>query len=58
MVGSSGGSDAAANQAFEAARRAVLMCARNGGYKLPPEKYSHWKDVIIDFRASGSTSMK
>lgn len=57
MIGSDGGSDAAAKQAYEAARRAILMCER-GGYKLPPEKYNRWKDVIIDFNASGSARVK
>lgn len=57
MIGHDGGSDAAAKQAYEAARRAILMCER-GGYKLPPEKYNRWKDVIIDFNASGSARVQ
>ncbi|MFC3569871.1 protein TolA [Paracoccus sp. TOH] len=57
MIGHDGGSDAAAKQAYEAARRAILMCER-GGYKLPPEKYNRWKDVIIDFNASGGARVK
>ncbi len=57
MIGSDGGSDAAAKQAYEAARRAILMCEK-GGYKLPSEKYNRWKDVIIDFNASGGARVK
>ncbi|QFG38037.1 cell division and transport-associated protein TolA [Paracoccus pantotrophus] len=57
MIGHDGSSDAAAKQAYEAARRAILMCER-GGYKLPPEKYNRWKDVIIDFNASGSARVQ
>lgn len=57
MVGHDGGSAAAAKQAYEAARRAILMCEK-GGYKLPTEKYNRWKDVIIDFNASGSARVK
>lgn len=59
MIGSSGGSDAAAKQAYEAGRRAILMCAaRSGGYKLPAEKYNRWKETIIDFNPSGSAAVK
>ena len=57
MIGHDGGSDAAAKQAYEAARRAILMCEK-GGYRLPAEKYNRWKDVIIDFNASGSARVK
>ncbi|QRZ13550.1 cell envelope integrity protein TolA [Paracoccus methylovorus] len=57
MIGHEGGSDAAAKQAYEAARRAILMCER-GGYDLPAEKYNRWKDVIIDFNASGGARVK
>lgn len=47
-LSASGGSENAANVAFEAARRAILRCQR-GGYKLPIEKYDHWRDVEITF---------
>ncbi len=47
-LSATGGSENAANAAFEAARRAVLRCQR-GGYKLPIEKYEHWRDVEITF---------
>lgn len=52
LMGHSGGSPAAAQQAYEAAQRAVLNCAGTG-YALPAEKYSRWKDVIIDFSPNG-----
>jgi hypothetical protein len=48
MVSSSGGSAAAANQAFEAARRAVIRCTGDG-YPLPVEKYGQWKEIEITF---------
>ena len=52
MAGQTGGSDAAAQQAFEVGRRAVLECAR-GGYALPLDKYHRWKDIIVDFGPGG-----
>ncbi|MTH77689.1 protein TolA [Paracoccus aestuariivivens] len=59
MINHNGPSDAVAKQAYEAARRAILMCAsRNGGYKLPAEKYNRWKDIVIDFNPSGSATIK
>ncbi|PHQ99334.1 MAG: energy transducer TonB [Marinosulfonomonas sp.] len=48
MLSSSGGSSAAAKQAFEAARRAIIRCTK-GGYKLPIEKYSHWREIEMTF---------
>ena len=48
LLSASGGSDRAQNAAFEAARRAVLRCQR-GGYKLPIEKYDHWRDIEMTF---------
>jgi hypothetical protein len=32
--------------AAESARRAIVTCAP---YKLPPEKYSLWRDITIAF---------
>ena len=43
-----GGSDAAARQAFEAARRAIIRCGARG-YGLPDEKYEQWKEIEITF---------
>lgn len=48
MVGFQGGSDAAARQAFEAARRATIRCGTKG-FDLPPEKYPHWKSMELTF---------
>ncbi|GIX13988.1 MAG: hypothetical protein KatS3mg118_1947 [Paracoccaceae bacterium] len=37
-------------RAFEAARRAILIAARRGEIRFPPqEKYERWKDIIITF---------
>jgi hypothetical protein len=46
LLGSEGEGDA--QRAFEAARRAVIRCAR-GGYPLPSDKYEHWREVEITF---------
>lgn len=43
-----GGSEAAANQAFEAGRRAIVRCGSDG-FPLPPEKYDHWREIEIVF---------
>lgn len=51
-VDSSGGSDGAVSQAFEAARRAIIRCAGDG-YGLPPEKYDAWRNVEITFNPEG-----
>lgn len=48
MIGYEGGDEAAARQAYEAGRRAIIRCARDG-YPLPPEKYSQWQEVEIVF---------
>jgi len=48
LLESSGGSDAAVMQAFEAARRAVIRCGASG-YDLPVESYDHWRIIEITF---------
>lgn len=48
----SGGSEAGAQQAFEAARRAIIRCGARG-FPLPPEKYSQWKELELVFDPSG-----
>ena len=48
LLAAEGGDDAATKAAFEAARRAVLRCQK-GGYKLPIEKYDHWREIEITF---------
>ncbi len=47
-----GGSETAAQQAFDVARRAILICGR-AGYPLPADKYGRWRDVVVDFRPDG-----
>jgi hypothetical protein len=48
----SGASDMAVQQAFEAARRAIIQC-EGDGYGLPPEKYESWQQVEITFNPEG-----
>ncbi|MFG6590564.1 energy transducer TonB [Sulfitobacter sp. 1A12157] len=48
LLSASGGSDTAARQAFEAAKRAVIRCGSRG-YDLPQEKYSQWQDIEMTF---------
>lgn len=48
LISFSDGSEAAARQAYEAARRAIIRCGTNG-YELPAEKYAQWRDVEITF---------
>jgi len=48
LLSSEGGSVGAVEIAFEAARRAILRCQRDG-YELPAEKYDHWKEIEITF---------
>ena len=48
LLRSENGSEAAARQAYEAARRAIIICG-NAGFDLPAEKYDQWKTVEIKF---------
>ncbi|WP_425045905.1 energy transducer TonB [Primorskyibacter sp. S87] len=48
LVSSEGGDDRASRAAFESARRAILRCQKDG-YKLPRDKYSHWRDIELTF---------
>lgn len=48
MTSSSGGSEQAALQAFEAARRAIIRCGARG-FDLPVDKYSQWQDIEMTF---------
>ena len=48
MAGATGGSDAAAQQAYDAARRAILRCGADG-FDLPREKYEQWRDIEMVF---------
>jgi hypothetical protein len=48
LLSSSGGPDAAAKQAYEAARRAIIRCGSKG-YNLPSDKYSQWQEIEMTF---------
>ena len=48
MIGSEGGSSSAVKQAYEAARRAIILCGSKG-YQLPAEKYSQWQEIEMTF---------
>ena len=48
QLDSSGGSSGATEQAYEAARRAILRCGARG-YDLPADKYAQWQDIEITF---------
>ena len=48
LVGATGGTGNAVDQAFEAGRRAIVLCGSDG-FPLPPEKYDRWKTITIDF---------
>lgn len=48
LLRSENGSEAAAKQAYDAARRAIIICG-NDGFELPSEKYDQWKTVEIKF---------
>lgn len=52
LVSYDGGSQAAAQQAYEAARRAILRCGANG-YDLPIESYDYWRQVELVFNPEG-----
>ena len=49
LVSGEGGSDRAKKIAFEAARRAILRCQKQG-YELPKDKYEYWKEMQMTFR--------
>jgi hypothetical protein len=46
------GTDNEAEQAFQAARRAIIRCGSTG-LSLPPSKYAHWKNLELQFDLSG-----
>ena len=48
MTSYEGGSASAAEQAFGAARRAILRCQKDG-YNLPADKYDHWRQIEMTF---------
>lgn len=48
MVSYSGGAASAAEQAFQAARRAIIRCGARG-YALPQAKFAQWKEIEMTF---------
>ncbi|KUP92375.1 energy transducer TonB [Tritonibacter horizontis] len=48
MLSSSGGSQGAATQAYETARRAIMRCGAKG-FELPTDKYAQWRDIEMTF---------
>ncbi|MDP2080650.1 MAG: cell envelope biogenesis protein TolA [Pseudotabrizicola sp.] len=52
LISSTGGTDAGARGAFEAARRAIIRCGA-GGFPLPPEKYEQWREMELVFNPDG-----
>ncbi len=47
LVSSEGGGQSAVDAAFQAARRAVVRCAR--GFDLPRDRYELWRDIELTF---------
>ncbi|MEL7461533.1 MAG: hypothetical protein AAGJ39_11285 [Pseudomonadota bacterium] len=52
MIGFSNGSEAAANNMFSAARRAIIRCGTRG-FPLPLEKYAQWREIEMTFNLDG-----
>ncbi|RKF14212.1 energy transducer TonB [Roseovarius spongiae] len=48
LVSSTGGSEGAARQAFEAARRAIIRCGARG-FDLPADKFATWQSIEMTF---------
>ena len=52
MVDFRGGSEADADRAFGAARRAIIRCGTKG-FQLPAEKFDRWREVEATFSEEG-----
>lgn len=52
LIASDGGDSSTVNAAFGAARRAILLCGRDG-YPLPAEKYGQWQQIEMTFDPEG-----
>ena len=48
LLSHDGKSERAAQQAFQAGKRAIIRCGTNG-YDLPVEKYGRWREIEITF---------
>lgn len=53
MTAYEGGSEAAAQKAYEAGKRAVMRCSGASGYDLPAEKYGQWNVLNLIFDPDG-----
>ncbi len=53
LFSSEGPSDAAIQKAFQNARSTIIRCGQTG-YDLPRDKYEQWKQVRVNFDASGA----
>ncbi|WP_298257676.1 energy transducer TonB [uncultured Litoreibacter sp.] len=51
LISSKGGSGAAVDKAYQAARRAIIICGSDG-YNLPLDKYDQWREVQVSFNAT------
>ena len=51
MIAFEGGNQSDATEAFQAGRRAILRCQKDG-YNLPKDKYDQWRNVEIKFDPS------
>lgn len=52
LIEATGGTEAGARGAFEAARRAIIRCGARG-FPLPPEKYDQWREMELVFNPDG-----
>lgn len=52
MLDYQGGTEAAARQVFQAARRAIIRCGATG-YDLPIAKYERWREIEMMFNPEG-----
>ncbi|MEY8830334.1 energy transducer TonB [Sedimentitalea sp. XS_ASV28] len=48
LIDSQGGNDQSVQTAYQAARRAILRCQKDG-YDLPAEKYAQWREIEMTF---------
>lgn len=53
LIAAQGGSEQGAQNAFDVARRAILICGGGGFTALPREKYGQWREVIATFGPGG-----
>lgn len=52
MIDATGGTEAGARGAFEAARRAIIRCGARG-FPLPADKYDQWREMELVFNPDG-----